>query len=191
VSNRATSRSWCGISRTPTIPTAVRPHTGSRRTCSHVFDAFLALCESRMANDDMAPVTHERCSSVSGSGLPRAADARFHASSSRVGPPDRTPRRSTSCRSAGHKPHPGTGLAVANPRHRRWSVSAWGISSAGRSDGRRRRLTDSSQLSCGHRRSEKSKYHSDEASAQADGGKRDLVSRRYSRYAAKAAATFR
>jgi integrase len=31
--------------------------SGSRRTCGHVFDAFLAHCESRMAKDDMAPIT--------------------------------------------------------------------------------------------------------------------------------------
>jgi integrase len=33
------------------------PNSGSRRTCGHVFDAFLAHCESRMAKDDMAPIT--------------------------------------------------------------------------------------------------------------------------------------
>jgi len=31
--------------------------SGSRRTCGHVFDAFPAHCESRMAKDDMAPIT--------------------------------------------------------------------------------------------------------------------------------------
>jgi integrase len=33
------------------------PDSGSRRTCSHVFDAFLAHCESRVAQNDMAPIT--------------------------------------------------------------------------------------------------------------------------------------
>jgi Arm DNA-binding domain len=33
------------------------PDSGSRRTCSHVFDAFLAHCESRVTKDDMAPIT--------------------------------------------------------------------------------------------------------------------------------------
>ena len=33
------------------------PGTGSPRTCGQVFDAFLAHCESRMAKDDMAPIT--------------------------------------------------------------------------------------------------------------------------------------
>ncbi len=33
------------------------PDSGSRRTCGHVFDAFLAHRESRMAKDDMAPIT--------------------------------------------------------------------------------------------------------------------------------------
>jgi integrase len=33
------------------------PHEGAPRTCNHVFDAFLAHCESREAKGDMAPVT--------------------------------------------------------------------------------------------------------------------------------------
>lgn len=33
------------------------PNSGSRRTCGHVFDAFLTHCESRMTKDDMAPIT--------------------------------------------------------------------------------------------------------------------------------------
>jgi hypothetical protein len=33
------------------------PDEGCPRTCAHVFDAFLAHCESRAAKDDMATVT--------------------------------------------------------------------------------------------------------------------------------------
>jgi len=34
------------------------PGAGSPSTCGQVFDAFLAHCESRMAKNDMAPITH-------------------------------------------------------------------------------------------------------------------------------------
>jgi integrase len=33
------------------------PDSGSPKTCGHVFDAFLAHCESRMVKDNMAPIT--------------------------------------------------------------------------------------------------------------------------------------
>ncbi len=33
------------------------PGAGSPSTCGQVFDAFLAHCESRVAKDDMAPIT--------------------------------------------------------------------------------------------------------------------------------------